>query len=141
MSFQERTEESIIRSWDSPAVTPLVSGEDLPERPVVSIPGTQLRSRPMMVPQLDFKNRLAFDLATIPEVEAVYASEYSKMVFVWTVVKERSSELYHRIYGIEQTVIEDNPSVAFDFTIMPANGHCPGLLVKDPLAKLVYLRQ
>jgi hypothetical protein len=132
-------DEYKVCSKESPIPVSLVSDGQFREQLVQPIPTRELRSRPM-TPQLDFKNRIAFDFASIPEVEAVFTSEYSKVFFVWTVVKERSPELYRRIYDVERAVMDNNQSIAFDFTIMPANGNDPRLIVRDPLAKLAYLR-
>lgn len=103
------------------------------------IPVKEFRSRHAM-PQLDFRNAVAFELAAIPEVEAVFTSEYGKVFFVWTVVNERNQELYERLYEKERELIQANQAVQFDFTIMASRGHDPRVLVNDPSAKLAYAR-
>jgi|ERR1017187_3120141 hypothetical protein len=91
-------------------------------------------------PQLDFRHRIAFDLASIPEVEAVFTSEYGRVFFVWTVVKERSQEVYQQLYKKEQELIEANQPVQFDFTILASRGYDPKTVITDPLAQIAYAR-
>jgi hypothetical protein len=93
------------------------------------------------MPQLDFRHKIAFELAAVPEVEAVFTSEYGKVFFVWTVVKERNADVYQKLYGKEQQLIDANEPIQFDFTIMASNGHDPKSIITDPMAQIAYARQ
>jgi hypothetical protein len=94
-----------------------------------------------VVPQLDFRYRVAFALAEVPEVEAVFTSEYGKVFFVWTIVRERTQAIYERLYEREQQLIGENEPVQFDFTIMASRGRDPRTIITDPMAQIAYLRQ
>jgi hypothetical protein len=91
--------------------------------------------------QLDFRHGIAFQLASIKGVRAVYATRYDhrdQVLFIWTVVSERQEDLYSEIYAIEEQLIDANPKVQFDFTVMPAYGKDPRSLIRDPTAQLIY---
>lgn len=92
------------------------------------------------MPQLDFRHRIAFDLADVPEVQAVFTSEYGKVFFVWTVVAERDLDLYTKIHEKERQIINANDSIQFDFTVMASRGKNPRTLVTDETAQLAFLR-
>lgn len=91
-------------------------------------------------PSLDFRYQVAFEIATVPDVQAVFTTEYARMFFVWIVVPNRDYDVYGRIFEIERSLIDRHTAVQFDFTIMPSNGSDPRTLVTDPQARLVYAR-
>lgn len=95
------------------------------------------------MPRLDFSHRIALELASVPEVQAVFTSELNgrdHAFFVWIVVPERDYGVYEKVFQKQQSVIDSNIPLRFDFTIMPSRGKDPGGLVTDPCARLVYLR-
>jgi hypothetical protein len=75
-------------------------------------------------PRMDFRTEIAFRLASVPGVKAVYATEYDRgqILFVWTVVDERDHDLYSKIYKQEKEIISSNENVQFDFTVLPSHG-------------------
>lgn len=94
--------------------------------------------------QLDFRHQVALQIAGVPEVQAVFTTEYGRengrVFFVWTVVPDRKYEVYRRIYEKEREIIEAHAPLQFDFTIMPSRGRDPRTLISDPNALLVYVR-
>jgi hypothetical protein len=131
---------------DNPPTTwysdePLTVGQDEVKSTIKSSRKVKTMQSRYAMPKLDFRHNIAFELASVPEVEAVFTSEYGKVFFVWTVVKERDAEVYQKLYGKEQQLIEVNDPIQFDFTIMPSYGHDPKSIITDPLAQLAYARQ
>jgi hypothetical protein len=95
------------------------------------------------MPRLDFSHRVALELASVPEVLAVFTSELNGRdcaFFVWVVVPERNYDVYEKIFQKQQSIIDQNIPLRFDFTIMPSRGKDPSGLITDPCARLVYLR-
>jgi hypothetical protein len=95
------------------------------------------------VSKLDFSHRIALEIASVGEVQAVFTSELNgsdHAFFVWIVVPERNYDVYNRIFQKQKSVIDENIPLTFDFTIMPSRGEDPSRLVTDPRARLVYLR-
>jgi hypothetical protein len=79
-------------------------------------------------------------LAAIPEVQAVFTSEFGKVFFVWAVVPERDQDLFRRIQEKEQSIIDSHLPIQFDFTILASKGKGPETLLTDPTVRLAYSR-
>jgi hypothetical protein len=97
----------------------------------------------LMLPRLDFSHEIAFELASVPEVEAVFTSQLKdrhQLFFVWAIVPNRDHEVYRKIFKVEQSIIDKRRPIEFDFTIMPSQGKDPRTLVTDPSARLVFIR-
>lgn len=96
-----------------------------------------------MPQRIDFSHEVAFELASIPEIQAIFTSQLvspQSMFFVWMVVPKRDLDLYRKIFVREQAIMERFQPIQFDFTIMPSGDHDPRCLVTDPSAHLVYIR-
>jgi hypothetical protein len=96
-----------------------------------------------MLPRLDFSHEIAFELASVPEVQAVFTSQLKdrqQLFFVWAIVRNRDHDIYRKIFKVEQSIIDKQRPIQFDFTIMPSMGKDPRTLVTDPCARLVYIR-
>lgn len=109
----------------------------------------EIVQKPLFVSQtnafqhLDFRYEVAFRVARIPEVKAVFTSALGKnspFFFVWIAVPERDERVYKEIFQAERSLIDDFGSVHFDFTIMPAGEKRPGQMVTDPTAELIFSR-
>lgn len=97
-----------------------------------------------MLPRIDFSHEVAYELASIPEIQAVFTSQLlspDHRFFVWTIVPRRDLDLYRRIFQREQSIVGRWKRFQFDFTIMPSEGKEPGALVTDPSARLAYIRR
>jgi hypothetical protein len=94
--------------------------------------------------RIDFSHEVAFEIAAVPEVQAVFTSQLvnpDRQFFVWTIVPKRDLDLYRRIFQQEQSIIGKWSPLHFDFTIMPSDGKEPTALVTDPSARLAYIKR
>jgi hypothetical protein len=97
----------------------------------------------LMLPRLDFSHEVAFELASVPEIQAVFTSQLKdrqQLFFVWAIVPNRDHEIYRKVFQVEQSIIDKQRPIQFDFTIMPSMGKDPRTMVTDPCARLVFIR-
>lgn len=97
-------------------------------------------AQPNATQQLDFRYEVAFKIAKVPDVSAVFTSEYSRFFFVWIIVPKRDEGVYRDIFCAEKSLIGEYDSIHFDFTIMPSGNKDPREMVTDPTAKLIFVR-
>jgi hypothetical protein len=122
-----------------------IGGSELPGQHIIL-------SKPLNVFQpnveqgLDFRYEVAYSIARIPEVRAVFTSKHETskcepVFFVWIIVPERDYDVYERLFEVERSLINKEQGIQFDFTIMPCGDKDPRTMVTDPEARLIYVRE
>lgn len=93
---------------------------------------------PVLLPAL--RDSIGFEIGSISNVLAVFASIHENACYVWTVVDKSETEIRRQVYQKEKILINRFGRVDFEFNVVAAGGYDPKQLAKDSATTAAFLR-
>ena len=86
------------------------------------------------------RDSIAFEIGSIPEALAIFASVQDRVCYVWSIVAASEPEIRKRIYEKEKVLIGRFGQLDFEFNVVASCGQDPRALIPDSTANLTFLR-
>jgi hypothetical protein len=96
-------------------------------------------SAPKAVRPRDWRDAIRLHLAKVPEVDAVYVSDYGTYVHVYSVVEDFCDKMYNRLLRREALIEKAFPKMYFEFHTRAHQGRKP-TGNESHTSELVFLR-